>query len=372
MRVCLIADDESSSSRIRQTLSALGKYDAGPAVRVDQADAQISKNQYDLILLASGRSFDETIVTVTRLCNIASCPLLAIGPIVDPRMVLGVLRGGAVDYVDENAVEVELAPALDRLKIGRGASRSSPGRLCAVIAPSGGCGASTVAANLALAMANLHERCLAIDLKARTGDLAAMFDIRPSHTLQDLCRISSRIDRLLFEQTLSTLPCGVHVLASPRSFEITLSSEAVSRIFELGRSIYNQVVVDLDSTLPEESILALNSADAALVVLRLEFNSLRNAKSMLEYLERHGVDPAKFLLVANRVGQPKEISSVKVEEALGRKLFAKLPDDPKAAIGSQNNGVPVISEFPSSRLSKALLALAGALDALPVPTPRGT
>ena len=57
----------------------------------------------------------------------------------------------------------------------------------------------------------------------------------------------------------------------------------------------------------------------------------------------------------------------KVEEALGRKFFARLPDDPKAALGSQNNGVPVLAEYPSSRLSKALVALAASIDA-PVPS----
>jgi Flp pilus assembly CpaE family ATPase len=99
--------------------------------------------------------------------------------------------------------------------------------------------------------------------------------------------------------------------------------------------------------------------------MRMEFNSLRNAKMAIEYLERQHIDPKNVVLVANRIGQPKEIPAVKIEEALARKFFAKLPDDPKAALGSQNNGVPVLKEWPSSRLSKGLVALAAALDAIP-------
>jgi pilus assembly protein CpaE len=228
-----------------------------------------------------------------------------------------------------------------------------------------------VAANLALAMAKTRQRSLAIDLKQRSGDLAALFDLKPSHTLQDLCREVTRIDRVLFEQTLSKLPTGVSLLASPRSFDAALSTEAVTRVLDLGRGMFPRVVADCDPTLPDESIAALRSADAVLLVLRLEFNSLRNAKAMLDHLERQRIDPRKVFLVANRWGQPKEIPAAKVEDALGRKFFAKLPDDPKAALGSQNNGVPVLAEYPSSRLSKALTALAAALDALPAPESKG-
>ena len=91
--------------------------------------------------------------------------------------------------------------------------------------------------------------------------------------------------------------------------------------------------------------------------MRLEFNSLRNAKTMLDHLERRGVDPKKVALVANRVGQPKEIPAAKVEEALARKFFAKIPDDPKAALGvaeqrrARADGIPLVVPLqgPASR-----------------------
>lgn len=371
MRVCVIADDERLRSRIRQALSAVGGCDPGQELGIDQAESYLLRNKPEVIVFAAGHSPEQAITMVSRLMECTSGQLLAVGPVSDPRMVLGVLRGGAVDYVDESVVEDELAPALDRLKHGR-ANRANPGRLYAVVSPSGGGGASTVAANLAVAMAKINQRCLAIDLKLRSGDLAAMFDLRPTHTLQDVCRVSSRIDRVLLEQTLSSHPSGVSLLASPRSFNATISSEAIMRILELGRSLYPRSIVEIDPSLPEESLEALQMADSILVVLRLEFNSLRNAKAILEFVERQGVDPSKFLLVANRVGQPKEIPASKVEEALTRKLFAKIPDDPKVAVGSQNSGIPALTEYPSSRLSKTLLSMASALNALPATHVKGT
>ena len=363
MRVCVIADEEALRTRVRQALAGGYECDAGQMIRVDQAETHLARNKHDVVLVATGRSSGHEVELISRLRDMIPGHLLAIGPVSDPRLVLNVLRGGAIDYVDEATLDAELPPALERLKFGRG-TRMNPGRLIAVLSPSGGCGSSMLSANLAVALAKSHERCLAVDLKSRAGDLAAMFDVRPSHTMQDLCRVAGRIDRVLLEQTLSKLPNGVGLLASPRSFEANISAEAIGRVVELGRSLFPRIIADCDPTLTEDSVEVLRLADSVLMVLRLEFNALRNAKALLDQLERLRVDPRKISLVANRVGQAKEIPAAKVEEALSRKFFAKLPDDPKAALGSQNNGNPVLLDYPSSRLSKALTALAASLNTL--------
>ena len=370
MKVCVISDEAKLGTRIRQAVADAQDQVLGEVLRVDQAESYLLRAMPDVVIVATARDPESVVATVAKLRDLTSGSVLAVGPITDPRLVLGILRGGAVDYVDESVVESELTLALARIRLGK-SSRVHPGRLFAVLGPSGGGGASLVATNLAVAMAKTQERCLIVDLKLQFGDLAALFDLKPSHTLQDLCRVATRIDRVLLEQTLSKLPSGVSLLASPRSFGVGFSSEALTNVFDLGRAIFPRIIADFDPSLPEESMEALRSADAILMVLRLEFNSLRNAKAMLDHLERRGIDPKKILLIGNRVGQPKEIPASKVEEALGRKFMSKLPDDPKTAIGSQNNGVPALTEFPSSRLSKALTALAATLNSLPASTANG-
>lgn len=371
MRVCVISEEESLGSRICGALAAAGQEcPAGQSVRFDQAERFLARDRPELIVAATGRHADAAIAAVSRLRDMTTGHLLAVGPVSDPRLVLGILRGGAVDYVDETAVETELASALMRLTNGKGA-RAVPGRVCAIVGASGGSGSSLIAANLSVALAKLGERSLAIDLKSRCGDLAALMDLKPSHTMQDVCRVASRIDRTLLEQTLSKHASGASLLASPRRFDADFSGEALTRVMDLGRSMFSRVVVDVDPNLTDATLEALRSADATLVVLRLEFNALRNAKAMLDHMERHGFDPQKLHLVGNRVGQRKEIAAAKVEEALGRKFFATLPDDPKAALSSTNNGVPVVIEWPSSRLAKGLTAMATALNKLAPPAPSG-
>ena len=368
MKLCVIADEERLATRISRAATTAGEdCPAGQVVRLDQADGHLARHRPELVIAAVGHDFDLAVGIVARLRMLVAGPFVAVGPAADPRFVLAALRAGAADYVDESAIETELAPALARLRAPR-AGRASPGRLIAVVAPSGGSGASLIAANLAVAMAKTKERCLLIDLKPRSGDLAAWLDLKPSHTMQDLCRVTSRIDQVLFEQTLSRHATGVSLLASPRSYDAVLPSGSLPRVLELGRSLFPRIIVDVDPALTEEMIEILRLADHVLMPIRLEFNSLRNARAMLEHLERSGVDPKKTLLIANRVGQPKEISTAKAEEALARKFYSTVPDDPKAALGSQNNGAPAMTEYPTSYLAKALRMLASAIDGLNPPS----
>ncbi len=366
MDVCVICDQVALGTRIRELLAASGKTCPADAILpIGQAGPYLAKARPDVVVVALGPDHEVALGTVSRLREVTTAPILAIGSVSDPRAVLRILRAGAADLVDENDLQTDLIDAISRARAPRDGS-ASPGRLLSVLAPSGGSGASLIAANLAVAMAKSHERTLLLDLKPRCGDLAAMLDLKPTHTIQDLCRVTNRIDRVLMEQTLAVHPTGVRLLASARGFgEGPITSEGLERIIELGRSQFPRVIADADPAITPESLGVLKVSDEILLVMRLEFNSLRNAKTLLDHLERQGIESKRVHLIANRKGQPKEIAAAKVEEALGRTFFAVIPDDPKAALGAQNNGEPVLKDYPSSWLSKAILKLATALDSLP-------
>ena len=127
---------------------------------------------------------------------------MVVGPNVDSKLVVRALRGGADDYVDEEDIEADLEVALGRLKRELAAQSGEGGRVIAVLAPSGGSGSSTLAANIATMLAKEHKSAVLVDLKLETGDLAALLDLKPTHTLADLCQNVARIDRVMFERSL--------------------------------------------------------------------------------------------------------------------------------------------------------------------------
>jgi pilus assembly protein CpaE len=289
--------------------------------------------------------------------------ILAVGPASDSKLVLRALRGGADDYIDLAELESELEAAIGRrVEAARGPARVA--RLVAILSPNGGSGSSTIAANLAAELAREHKSAGLIDLKLEAGDLSALMDLKPTFTLADLCRNSSKLDRVMFERSLVKHSSGVGLLAAPHHVDDVglVRPEAIGQALLLARASFPFVVADLDHSFREEQRVVLRQADQILIPFRLDFASLRNVRRTLEHLDGLDIASSKVLMVVNRYGQACEVPPAKAEEALGRKIAHYIPEDAKAVNRANNHGIPVVIESPAARVSKSLVQLAMIVD----------
>jgi pilus assembly protein CpaE len=289
--------------------------------------------------------------------------ILAVGPAAEPKLILRALREGADQYLDEAELATELEAALARSR-GEGGVADAHGRLIAVLAASGGSGSSTVAANVATVLAREHRSCALVDLKLEAGDLAALLNLKPTYTLADLCQNAARMDRVMFERSLVRHSSGVCLLASPRTLADVeqVQADGVRRSLSLAQALFPYVVVDLDHSFRVEQVQVLNQADVIVLVMRLDFTSLRNTHRTLQHLTDRGIDRERIQVAVNRYGQPQELPGAKVEEVLGMKITYYLPDDPKTVNRANNNGVPVVLEAPTAKVSKGLARLAAGVN----------
>jgi pilus assembly protein CpaE len=359
MRAIIVSDNEPTSGRVRQVLLADG-LECGPAHLFPLAGADRAGQALpDLVVVGLAPDPERALDVLAGLRVPATTRVLVVGPAGDSRWVLRALRAGASDFIDQEELETDLKAALGRLR-SEVALQGEPGRVIAVLAPNGGSGSSTLAVNVATVLAKEHKSTLLIDLKLETGDLASLLDLKPTHTLADLCRNADRMDRVMFERSLVRHTSGVHLLAPPLALADVehVSAEGVRRTLGLGTALFPYVVADLDHSFRDEQAQVLRQADVILLVLRLDFNSLRNCRRTLEYLAKLGVPEDRVRVVVNRYGQPKEVPAAKAEEALNAKIYHYVPEDPKAVNRANNNGVPVVLESPSAYVSKSVTKLA--------------
>jgi pilus assembly protein CpaE len=369
MRIFIVSDNAPVSMRVRQVLLAQGKdCPAAHLVSMDQAVQRLGPAQADLLVVVLLPDAESALTTLSELHLLTPARVLVVGPASDSRLVLRALRAGASDFMEEDDLETELPAALGRLSAGL-PSQAEPGRIVAVLAPSGGSGSSTVAVNLAAALAAKHGNVLLCDLKLHTGDLASLLDVEPTHTLADLCMSATRMDRSMLERSLVRHASGVQLLAPPRSFAeahlVTLTG--VRQTLALGRALFPHVVADLDHSFSDEQLEVLTQADVILLVMRLDFTSLRHTQRTLEYLRDLGLSRERVQIVVNRYGQPQEVPASKAEETLGMKIAHYVPDDPKTVNRANNNGVPVIVESATSKVARSLLQLAASLNGKQAP-----
>lgn len=367
MRAFIVSDHAPTLAAVRDLVLQQGFECApGQAVPVARADEVAGAGQDDLIVIVLAPDPPRGLTALVNLHAQTSARILVVGPATDTRVVLYALRNGAQDYVDETELKAELHAALLRLRseANNTSGQTEQGRLIAVLSPTGGSGATTLAANVATVLAREHKSSVLLDLKQATGNLADLFDLRPSHTLADLCQSTGHVDRAMFERCLVKHASGVSVLAPARGYmDVPLvTPEGVRQAVSLARGQFPYVVADLDYNFSDVEAQVLRLADPILMVFRLDFSSLRNTQRALDYLKHLGIERERVRLVVNRYGQPKEVPAKKAEEALGIKIFHYVPDDPKTVNRANNNGVPLVLESPWSRVSRSVSALAHSIN----------
>lgn len=312
----------------------------------------------EIVVVVFSPNPERALTVIQDLRRRIGAGILAVGPATDTKLVLRALREGASEYLDQADLRSELSGALAR----RGAAEKA-GRLIVVLAPSGGSGGSTLASNVAIVLARNYNGCALLDLNLETGDLAPMLDLKPAYTLADLCQNSERLDFSLMQGCLTRHDSGVQLLAAPaRIADVArVTPAAIKLVLSLAVRHFPFVVVDLDHSYRAEQLVFMLQADVIVLVLRLDFISLRNARHTLDFFQESGISRDRVRIVVNRCGQPGEIAAAQAEESLGIKILHSVPDDPKTVNRAINNGIPVVLQSPSARISRALVELATSL-----------
>jgi pilus assembly protein CpaE len=331
-------------------------------IAFDQAEELLARGRVSMLVVVLSPSPDRALNLLRKNRCQAAGPVLAVGQASDSKLILRALHEGADHYLDETDLETQLDSVLQRLQIKEDAARQSAGQVIGLLGASGGSGASTLAVNLAGVLAREQGRCALIDLKPGVGDLAALLDVKPTHNLADLCLNSGRMDRAMFESALVPHTSGIHLLAPPLMYEDIrlITPQGVGKTLHLARDTFRFTVVDLEDCYHEEQLVVLRQSDFILLVLRLDFTSLRSTKRILANLEQAGIGKERVRLIINRYGQAKELPLSQAEEALGLKIASLIPDDPKIINAANNAGEPAVFRTPSAKVAQSIVQMANA------------
>ena len=197
-------------------------------------------------------------------------------------------------------------------------------------------------------------------LRISSGDLASLLDLKPVYSVADVCENLSRVDQGMFEQCFVRHSSGVHLLAAPRDFRHAekVTAKGVRQTIAMARRKFPYLVVDLENTLHDEQMEALWQSEIVLLVLRLDYTSLRNTRRVMRRLVELGLGADHLQLVVNRYGERRQLGVRQAEEALGMKIGHYIPNDPSRINRAVNAGVPVVLQRPSAKVSRRIAELA--------------
>lgn len=371
MLTLIIGDNQGTSGRLRHALAQHGhECPVTNVVSVEGAlDAlQATSGEPDLILLVFGQRHERCEALLRQLRTCAQARIVAVGPR-DPNLILGAIHAGADDFLDETEdLHRQLSDSLRRVAPERSPNPPN-GQVVTVMAGSGGNGRTTIATNLAVLLSRRHKQCGLLDLDLQSGAAATFLNLKPRFTIGDLCRSLEQLDHNMFSQSLLEDGTGVHVVPAPETLDDAehVTTEGLGRVLRLARSRFSRVVVDVNDYSRECHQQVLRQSSIIVLLCRLDFATIRNTHRALHFLDELEIDRSRIRFVANRSGQPGELSAAKAEAALKLSVAAFIPDDPKSVNRAVNCGTPCVVEAPRSKFSAALAALANEIEKASAP-----
>jgi pilus assembly protein CpaE len=351
--------------------------------RIENAEAFIKAlPDHDVVVLDAvppPRTLADLCREIRGLPDLAEVPILAVTSTDDVEERIRLLEAGADDVMIRPIDERELDARVEALDLRHRRSKElrpsntlvaatrRPGRrLIAVYSPKGGVGTTTVAVNVALAIAaRMPDAVAIVDLTPMAGHVATHLDIKPKLTISDLLRDSQGMisPEILRTTYLTRHANGVQVLAGAPAPSPTplMSGEEATRTLEGVLTAVPNVVVDLGSHLDERVVASLEAADDVVVVVTPDFPALKATVSFFEYLGEAGPRVAEPTIVVNEVYALQTLTPGDIENALGRRVAIRIPYDPLLYLRAANQGTPVFASAPTSQPARRYDQLAAIL-----------
>jgi len=284
-------------------------------------------------------------------------------------LVIQAMQAGARHFLEKKDIASELSKELQQLIHDGAKKEAGLGSVISILSAGGGCGATTVAINLANELQLMSSKSvLAIDLDSCYGTMSTYLGINSQFGIADVLARKGLIDGHLIQSSAYRYKEDFHVLVSPASVESPetgqLRYENLPSALEACRQVYTYTVIDAPR-MPESIVTNLASmSDVILVVLQLTIKDVKFARSMVSYLTNSGIAGEKIVPLANRF--KKRGPLVRLEDskkAVGLNFCQAIRSDWRKAMKSVNRGQPLAEVAPRSGLRSDFRKLAAKVSA---------
>jgi len=239
-----------------------------------------------------------------------------------------------------------------------GQSQVRGGRVVTVFSAKGGCGKTTLATNLAAALADSKKGSVALlDLDLAFGDVAIALQLFPSHTIADAVPIGEDLDGPALLSLLTPHRSGLQALVAPMepSAADTIDTALVVHIVDLLKAEFDYVVIDTPPALDDNVLAAFDRSDVVALLATLDIPALKNLKLTLETLDLIGFSRDRLKIVLNRSDSKVGLALAEVEKTLKAPIVAQIPSS-RDVPASTNRGVAIVSDEPKNPVSIAISA----------------
>lgn len=374
-QVIVVDPDRESCAEVQKMLSMLGFSVIASAGYGVEAFTLAFQLKPDLILMRIEEPLVRPVQTLSRINDgLPDLPIVVFSTEANIRLMRQSMVSGASDYLQEPLQAEEVEGAIMRVlerKEREGMRRRgeledpvAQGTIITVFGAKGGIGKTTIASNLAVALASeAHQTVALVDMDTRFGDVAITMDIPVERSIADLARNLDNVDRNSLRDYLVQHESGVRILPAPTrpSDWRNLSAQHIRDVVDVLAQTHDFVILDTPGTFNEIVAAAIEVGTMILLVTTLDMASIKDTVLALEMLhERFGNDEERIKVVLNRAGMDTGVREKDVERTLDSPLWWRIPQDNEVVKAAQL-GRPIVMSRPNSKVSLEIREIARAL-----------
>jgi pilus assembly protein CpaE len=287
--------------------------------------------------------------------------VVVIGRVNDVGLYRELVRRGVSDYVIAPVTTIDVVRSICNLFSAP--ESKAVGRIVAVVGAKGGVGASTIAHNVAWAIArDLAMDSVVADLDLAFGTAGLDYNQDPPQGIADAVFSPDRVDTAFLDRLLSKCTDHLSLLAAPATLDrvYDFGAEAFDAVFDTLRTTMPCIVLDVPHQWSGWTKRALISADDILIVAAPDLASLRNTKNLFDLLKASRPNDRPPLYCLNQVGVPKrpEINANEFAKAIENEPIVTIPFDPQMFGSAANNGQMIAEVSANHRTTEMFLQIA--------------
>jgi pilus assembly protein CpaE len=301
--------------------------------------------------------------TLAEVCD-AGTRVVVIGHVNDVVLYRELVRRGVNDYLIAPIGTIDVVRSICGLFSAPDAK--AVGRIIAVAGAKGGVGASTVAHNVAWAVAReLKLDTVVVDLDLGFGTAGLDYNQDPPQGVADAVFSPDRVDNAFIDRLLSKCTDHLSLLAAPATLDrlYDFAADAFDPIVDSLRATVPCIVLDVPHQWSGWTKKALIGADDILIVAGPDLANLRNTKNLLDLLKAARPNDRRPRYCLNQVGMAKrpEIKPADFAKALDGEAAAIIPFEPQVFGTAANNGQMIAELSSSHRVAEIFRQLAQSL-----------
>ncbi len=251
------------------------------------------------------------------------------------------------------------------------AGTEARGRVFTVYSSRGGSGKTTLAVNLAVALAQQEpEDVVLLDLVLTFGHAALLLDVQPRTSLAAMeAQSIGGLDREALDRYLATHTSTLRLLPGalrPEEGE-NVTQEHVQQALAVLRRHFAYVVVDTASNFADTTLVALEAADRIVVVATPELTTIRDLLECQRiFTEVMRIPAQRIAYWLNHPYGVDALSRQEFETGFNRAVDGELPFGAEVAVQAALRGQPLVAAHPGHPLTQAITGLAYRLAGAPV------